>query len=144
MSEKGQGLTGLVKMAASYIKTDILLDEPIIPADQMDPQTIAGVILNRIGGPVSECETGNRWTNPFSVADVVGNCGHLPLTTPCVYQRLFPNECQAARKQLDVLVRQGALERRLYEKADCYGETICYKVIEPDLLRELAAKKTNN
>lgn len=117
----------------------LLLWEDSVPLEDISPETVAKTILDRLGNPVLErFKKGDYWENPFSIADVLVNMGHLAVWSRTDYSKKFPEEYKRTRDALNGLVRDGALEQRFSEKPDLNNETAYYKVVNEGKLKEVA------
>lgn len=108
-----------------------------IPAEEINDQTIAKTIVSSIWA--EQMRFGDRTNDPFSPATILANMGHLVLLNTDDYRQKHPKEYAALRNSLDSLVQMGVLERIPLQKPDINNESIYYKAVNKEALRQLAA-----
>ena len=125
---------GAVRQAAN----EIFARNEKVPLEEINEHTVARVINKYIGNNLQESVNDDRYANPFDIVSVIIQLGYLAPSSFADYVKKFPDEYQATRKALFQLHRQGILDIKDYERANAHGEQTFYKVVDRDLLTQIA------
>lgn len=108
--------------------------EEVAPED-IDPQKVAQVILTNLTEKMS---LGDRTGIIFTVPTIAGGLGYVPFLADTDYRKKFPGVYDAVRRQVDLLVTGGVLERVPLKEATVNNETLGYRVSDNERLRKVA------
>ena len=110
----------------------------IIPLDAINDKSVAKTILQHIGNPALERMGRDRYTNPFSIVNVLANMGYVAKWNDEDYMGRFPEEYRAVRQSLHKLSGFGAIELVPLEENDRQKESIYYKVVDKVRLKDIS------
>ena len=138
----GEGLRRVVRTARQVAKS---LDTRVekIPLDAINDKSVAKTILQHIGNPALERMGRDRYTNPFSIVNVLANMGYVAKWNDEDYMEKFPEEYRAVRQSLHKLSGFRAIELVPLEESDRQKESIYYKVVDKVKLRD-SSRQTNS
>lgn len=108
-----------------------------IPAERIDEHAVTKTIIGSIWA--EHMRFGDKTDDPISPATILANMGHPVLLNTDDYRQKHPKEYQALRNSLDSLVQDGVLERVPLDNPDANNESIYYRAVNKDALRQLAA-----
>lgn len=138
--ELGEGLKKIGRVARKAAKSlDTRVE--VIPLDAIDDKSVAKIIVEQIGNPVLERMGKDRYANPFSIVDVLANMGYVGVWNSDDYMEKFPEQYQAVRKCLHKFSGFGCVEIVPFEESDTHRESIYYKVVDQDKLKDIAEGK---
>lgn len=138
--EVGEGLRKVgraVRQVAKSLDTRV----EVMLLDAINDESVAGIILQHIGNPVMERMGKDRYTNAFSIVDVLANMGYVATWNDEDYMGRFPQEYRAVRQSLHKLSGFGAIELVPLEEPDRQKESIYYQVVDKVKLKDISEGK---
>ncbi len=127
------GFRGLVRRIVEAVSP---LDNRV-PFESINDKTAAWVIETFLGNPLQKRVGGDRWANEFSLPTILASTGSVsPLEKD--YMKAFPREFPVWRQAVQKLVSAGILQAVSLEQPDYNNETIHYKVVNTERLKEFA------
>lgn len=129
---------GKVLGVLKKIGKEVIVRDEKIPLEQINEQSVANAISQRLGNPLQEKVNGDRYANPFDIVSVITELGYIAPSSFADYMKKFPKEYQATRVALWNLHQQGVLDINDQEQSSPHGEIRYYKVVDSDLLNQIA------
>jgi len=131
-----KSLSGTVKS----LNETFAITEKKVPVEEIDTQTVAKTILNRLGNPLRERMGDDRYANPFDITSVIAELGYVGVLNSTDYLKKFPGVYNAVRQSLWGLEQAGVLESKDFEP-NSHGESKYYKVVDKHKLQTLSVNK---
>lgn len=130
------GFRGLFRRVKEGVKVFLPVDNKV-PLESINDKTAAWAIDKFLGNLLQKKVMGNKWANEFSVPTVLAGAGYVSAIEKD-YMKAFPQEFPRWRQAVQKLVNGGILQAIPLQQPDYNGETMHYKVVNTELLKEFA------
>jgi|SRR3990167_5654006 len=134
-------LASAVRSTAKSLDETFAITNPRVPIEEINTQTVAEKILQNLGNPLQERLGGDRYANPFDITSVITELGYVGILSSTDYLKKFPVVYSATKQALLGLEQQGVLESKDEDTTNSHGESKYYKVVNQDLLKQMASKE---